>query len=134
MKFPLSPISLKSLRAFTLTEIMLCVALIALASAALLPSFGGMISSQREREAKDKAALINMAKASYVREIGQAAFTTWVNTPADDDRFMLIKEQLGPGCTAASLSAFSPIGFSFVIQDLDQPVTIADPDGHAVTY
>ena len=118
---------------FTLTEVMLSFALMALAAAVLVPNFSGMISANREREAIGKAALLGMAKSSYVRDYGQSAFTAWANTSGDNDRFLLLKEELGPSCSALSLYDYAPTGYSFTLGDLPVPVAITGPDG-PVTY
>lgn len=120
-------------QAFTLTEVMLAFALMALAAAILVPNFSGMIAANREREAKGKAAMLGLAKTAYVRDYGQLAFTTWLNTPGDNERFLLLKEELGPGCSATSLTEYSPTGYTFVLGDLPAAVAIAGPDG-PVTY
>lgn len=116
-------------RAFTLTEVMLAFALMALAAATLVPNFSGMISANREREARGKAALLGLAKSAYVRNHGQQAFTTWANTTGDNERFLLIKGELGAGCSATSLSEYAPSGYTLVLGDLPAAVTITGPDG-----
>lgn len=116
-------------RAFTLTEVMLAFALLAMAAAVLIPNFSGMLTSNREREAKSKASLINLAKSAYVRDYGQAAFTTWAQTPSDADRFLLLKEQLGPACSDPTLSDFTPQGYTFTLGTLTSGVAIVGPDG-----
>lgn len=116
-------------RAFTLTEVMIAFALISMATAVIFPHFSGMLREHREREATAKAALIDLAKAAYIREHGQAAFTHWLAASSDNDRFLMVKDQLGPGCTAASLSDYAPSGYSFILNGLDAGVTVTGPNG-----
>jgi len=120
-------------RGFTLVEVALSVALIAILASMLTPSLAGLVDTTQEREARAKRDMLNLAKSSYLRENGQSGFSSWGSRPSDDDRFALLKVELGPGCQAATLQDFLPSHFTVSLTGLGQSVRLFK-DGVEITY
>ncbi len=125
--------TISSNRGFTLIEISMAIALMTLLAVMFIPSFAGIVTTTHEHEAKTRAAQLNVAKAEFLREQGQAAYTTWEATPDDNQRFLLIKSNLGPACTASTLADYLPTGYTASLGALDVAVALNDSSG-PVTY
>jgi prepilin-type N-terminal cleavage/methylation domain-containing protein len=113
MAFPHMKICRKS--GFSLVELIIVIAVIAIISAIIIPSISGTTEAAKEQNAKAAAGTLNMAQVQY-RLVNGAS--TW-NDLADADRYTAIKSYMEYSDNNWSDFKNRYNGFSFTFQTLD---------------
>lgn len=112
-------------RGFTLAELMMVIVLIGIAGVGLTQVYSGIQDAAQERKAVEAAQAINTAKQSYKLRVTNAAASF---TGTDAAKYALIQPYLP--MSPASLSSFTPSGFSLTLNGLDTPTTVTGPNGN----
>lgn len=121
-------------RAFSLTELLVTIVVIAIISAGILYTLPNVTQASSERMAVARAQALNAAKSSLLLR-NPSASSAWASASTDEARFALLIPYLAYAQTGDTLAAFSPSGFSFTLGSLDQRTVVTNSaTSTVVTY
>jgi prepilin-type N-terminal cleavage/methylation domain-containing protein len=79
----------RTLRGFTLLEILIVIMVIGLLSSMIVGGFTNVVPAGREAAAVNKARIVNAARVTYALTVPDAS-TQWANALSDSDRSALL--------------------------------------------
>jgi prepilin-type N-terminal cleavage/methylation domain-containing protein len=111
---------------FTLTETLITIVLLGILAVGVMQVFAGTRAAALERDAVEKAHILNTAKQTYKLRKGAVGFAG-----TDEQKYALLQPYIP--MAPSTLSAFAPQGYSYGMGNINAQVTITGPDG-AVSY
>jgi len=136
-------------RAFTLTEVLTVLALVAFIIFLAVPHLMRVMSENEEQEAITRAQEINMAIVQYMQDEGMTrAIADWASADNEADRFTnYLISNLRYGLTtdtndnvipaATNATEYMPAGYTATLPTSLQPLTkvvVLGPDSNAIPY
>ena len=122
-------------RGFTLLELILALSLAGLLTWLIVPGYTGLKNAANDEEAIARACMLQTAKTSWMRDVGQSAFETWSIAVSDADKYAVLKPYLGISRDYPTLSDFTPFGYTYGLNGLDSKVSvIRGSDSASLTY
>jgi len=111
-------------RGFTLLELILALSLAGLLTWLIVPGYTGLKNAANDEEAIARACMLQTAKTSWMRDVGQSAFDTWSAAVSDADKYAVLKPYVGIARDYATLSDFTPFGYNYGLNSLDSKVSV----------
>jgi prepilin-type N-terminal cleavage/methylation domain-containing protein len=124
---------LRRLRGFTIIEVTVVIAMIAIISLLLLPNIPAIKRSGEDSQMKAKAVQMNTAMSNWMADQSvRAGLSAWAGK-SNDDRYQLVKAYLQ--YPADTLDKFLLEGYTLTFPDDPRnPVTVTTPEGATLAY
>ena len=111
----------KSLRAFSLVEVIAAVSIIGIIAFLAIPNIVAIKQDSERNLAISRAEAVNMAVVSYIQSNGKAAVAPGWTGINDQQRYTLLIPYLS--FAPASLTEFIPVGYSVTLPTNLDPLT-----------
>ena len=124
--------SKSSLQGFTLIEVIVVIALLAILLTTAVPFFSWAQDKAQDDNAKNRAILLNSAKSQYLLEYGYLAHTAF-NAKTNANKYVVLQQYMG--YVATTLGNYTPSSYTYTLKNLNQKTAVtASSRGISLSY